>query len=559
MDSSGANNIGNAQVLDNAIIPEMWEGTPISEEGRAKNRLNLDGFPIAAFWAKRVVQKETSEGSGKYVDKIDIDGNCEPYDPIFIGIFNFNYDKKAKKLLGWDTDIFQGFEFRSNTSAPCLYNGCPNLGFLTNTAEGFEWRFTYNSDWIDDYHDGNLKDTIDGGWAENGKPATITQSEVTYLKNRDSLVPVPKFNYFYIEKDGKKLQIFEKKDDNYVPLNYRSWNTAIDAWKLEACEGTVQPDKGIYLEYGVKAGEKDGVPSLLYQLPYGVGDSNKLGDFYPDGESYYKWQWRPDHTYQYEFNKNEEYWQNAENWTAYKPLQDNIFALETTHEEAENGTHVLDGEDGVYYGIANYPHYRLDADENGDFVLLDSDPSKTVLFGSLKRYNNVDGEYAEAADGTHIKDGDNYVEVTSITRYSAVEDVSGHYIYCLKKLENLADYTKIQTYNRIDNYIQITVDHDIKSFNYMGEVFKNWYYMIEAMRHVDDSNWRLVLDSRYEYTPNPSEPTVTNGKGLFLFPTLLNYYCTSLITGLCDNFAKNVFMHSYDGGMTWSPAWYDMD
>lgn len=49
MDSSGANNIGNAQVLDNAIIPEMWEGTPISEEGRAKNRLNLDGFPIAAF------------------------------------------------------------------------------------------------------------------------------------------------------------------------------------------------------------------------------------------------------------------------------------------------------------------------------------------------------------------------------------------------------------------------------------------------------------------------------------------------------------------------------
>ena len=67
------------------------------------------------------------------------------------------------------------------------------------------------------------------------------------------------------------------------------------------------------MEYGVKAGEKDGVPSLLYQLPYGVGDSNKLGDFYPDGESYYKWQWRPDHTYQYEFNKNEEYWQNAEN------------------------------------------------------------------------------------------------------------------------------------------------------------------------------------------------------------------------------------------------------
>jgi hypothetical protein len=28
----------------------------------------------------------------------------------------------------------------------------------------------------------------------------------------------------------------------------------------------------------------------------------------------------------------------------------------------------------------------------------------------------------------------------------------------------------------------------------------------------------------------------------------------SIITGLCDNFAKNMFMHSYDEGISWSPA-----
>lgn len=33
----------------------------------------------------------------------------------------------------------------------------------------------------------------------------------------------------------------------------------------------------------------------------------------------------------------------------------------------------------------------------------------------------------------------------------------------------------------------------------------------------------------------------------------------SITTGLCDNFAKNMFMHSYDEGLSWSPAWYDMD
>ena len=40
---------------------------------------------------------------------------------------------------------------------------------------------------------------------------------------------------------------------------------------------------------------------------------------------------------------------------------------------------------------------------------------------------------------------------------------------------------------------------------------------------------------------------------------MTNYMASSIVTGLCDNFAKNMFMHSYDGGLSWSPAWYDMD
>ena len=57
MDSSGANNITNAQILQNSIMPEEWlnaTGTD-GENGRSKTpvadgkRLNLDGFPILLF------------------------------------------------------------------------------------------------------------------------------------------------------------------------------------------------------------------------------------------------------------------------------------------------------------------------------------------------------------------------------------------------------------------------------------------------------------------------------------------------------------------------------
>jgi hypothetical protein len=62
MDSSGANNITNAQILQNSIIASEWlnaKGTD-GADGRSKTpvadgkRLNLDGFPILLFWANGV-------------------------------------------------------------------------------------------------------------------------------------------------------------------------------------------------------------------------------------------------------------------------------------------------------------------------------------------------------------------------------------------------------------------------------------------------------------------------------------------------------------------------
>lgn len=89
----------------------------------------------------------------------------------------------------------------------------------------------------------------------------------------------------------------------------------------------------------------------------------------------------------------------------------------------------------------------------------------------------------------------------------------------------------------------------------MNEIFKYWYYAVDTLCHCDDKNYLPLIDNTRKYEDELGD----NGYGLFIYDALLQYYCLSLITGLCDNFAKNMFMHSYDGGLSWSPAWYDMD
>ncbi len=491
MDSSGANNIGNAQVMDNAVIRDRWVNTPVATNKDL--RINLDGFPIAMFWCKTtslregVVQDEAIENvydndkvtrlydAIKVNDTNPLIGEVVPQNPQYIGTFNFNYDKKAKALLGWDSNTFQGVEFRGNSSSADLFRGFENMCALASTSEGFEWRWTYDSDWIDDYHDGNLLLTIDGGYFD--EDVKQKYSEAQYLANRKDIVYVRPYNQFYVIKDGVKCQLFEEKEDGtYSPINYGSINPNNFNWDLTSCEGISKMSNGICLECGIKTAEKDGIDSLVYQLPYGVDESNSLGKSYPDGSHYYKFSWNPEHEFKFEYNDTQEYFTNIDNWTTILPLS-KVKALKTTYIESEYqeglNLYVLDDEDGLYHMLSNYP---------------------------------------------------------------------------LSEQENLKSK---QLYIRNDEYLNVYTADYVYTWDFMREVFKNWCYVVEAVNHCTSENFKAILD--YNQTWG------NNGRGLFVYDALLNYYCSSVITGLCDNFAKNMFMHSYDRGLSWSPAWYDMD
>ena len=492
MDSSGANNIGNAQVLDDAIIRSKWINTPVATN--PKLRVNLDGFPVAVFWCKSTDLKGGVVQDEKAIDVYDngydaskpdtikplydavtpnaenpLIGEVTPLNPKYIGTFNFNYDKKAKDLLGWNKKNFQGFEFRGNSSKCDLYRGFENFSALASTSEGFEWRWTYCSDYIDDYHDGHLNLTIDGGYFDEDVKQKYNEKE--YLAKRDKRAYIEPFNRYYIERDGKQLQLFlQGEDGTYSPINYGTFEISNLGWNITDCEGISKPDKKICLEYGVKIGEKDDVMSFLYQLPYGIHEGKTWGAEYPDGSHYYKFDWNPEHEFKFEFNEDQEYWQNNDNWTALAPLE-KVKALKVEYTENINGDYVYDTEDKMYHLAANYP------------------------------------------EGTDLS---SYVH-----------------------------------FDKNEEYIDVLSTDKIITWDYMKHVFKNWAYVIEAVSHSDESNYKAIFDSRSEWG--------NNGTGLFVWDAMTNYMASSITTGLCDNFAKNMFMHSYDGGKSWSPAWYDMD
>ena len=106
-------------------------------------------------------------------------------------------------------------------------------------------------------------------------------------------------------------------------------------------------------------------------------------------------------------------------------------------------------------------------------------------------------------------------------------------------------------YDKNVEYLDVQLTDKIITWDYMKHIFKNWAYVNEAVAHCDATNYRAVLDNQSTWG--------NNGKGLFVWDALTNYMAASITTGLCDNFAKNMFMHSYDEGISWSPAWYDMD
>lgn len=500
MDSSGAHNIGNAQVVQNSIIPADWPNTPV-KDGK---RIALDGFPCAVFHSRSV------------------DSDLNPVDPEYIGTFNFNYSKKANDLFGWEDPgyDFQGFEFRSNTSTTCLQTGVPNLIAFMNSSEGYEWRWSALTDVVDDYHDvseGALLNTIDGGYF--GKKSAVKYNEQQYINSRfdTNLAEIDPYVSFYINQDGEQKRLYYKGEDGYSSVNYFCFNNKeiTDVFSLE---------------YGVKIAEKDGQLSLCYQLPYGVSynkstktiasvgslyDAIDSDGNYKEQRGYYKFERRPDHTMQFDYNEDEEYFKSIDNWTAFKST-DEIYYYDdvyTANNDAED-PYILDVADGKYHALSLY-----------------------------NKYSQIyDGSYVVSTNGTLIRTGANsYIEFAGLQKYERTRTW----------------HTLTEAYNK-DNSLKI------KTQSIMMDIFCHWYYCVDMLSHLQEpgktndwSNYRTIIDSNY--TDPGDKHGNSNGKGLFIYTALLDYYVVSLITGLCDNFAKNMMIHSYDGGMTWVPAWYDMD
>ena len=521
MDSSGANNIGNAQVLDNAIVRSKWITTRKSKDENGEDveiiiptpayegaRVNLDGFPVAVFWCESkdlkggVVQDENATDVFDHKGKPLYDaikpnaqnplvGEVTPLNPKYLGTFNFNYDKKAKKLLGWNENNFQGFEFRGNSSNCNLFRGFENFAAFTSLGEGFEWRWTYCSDYIDDFHDGHLSVTIDGGYVKEieikDKTTIVRATEAEYLAGDADKIPA--YNQFFIERNGEKLQLMlENEDSSYSPINYITINPLNANWKLSDCSGICSmqkdgagKDASICLEYGVKIGEKDGVLSFLYQKPYGIDYDTNLGLAYADGSHYYDFKYNPEHEFKFELNtktakffddegKEHDYYADEEFWDALAPLS-KVKAKKISYSENPDGLYVFDEDEEDYFLKASYE------------------------------------------EGT--------------------------------------DFSGKVSYDQQIEYLDVTAEDKVITWDFMKEVMKNWCYVNEAVAHYEGNNPKELLDSNIKWGDN--------GYGLFIWDALTNYMAASIITGLCDNFAKNMFMHSYDGGLTWSPAWYDMD
>lgn len=605
MDSSGANNICNAQITDNAIRRDLWkvrnDETGSKTPANLGARVNLDGFPVCIFHATGV------------------DGDSNPYyenadgsivEPLYTGIYNFNYDKKPKALLGWEEyknpnykqDVitnkqneqeqvktlqseyktlleksnptteetirmqeiestlgnihaimrgktgeellqsietyfilsnnfinnnkeviefdFQGFEFRDNTSSMCLQTGIPNFLEFVNPDRGYEWRWTTLSDWIDDFHSSkNLGLLWDGAYCaeesvsgEKVDEYIFEYTEEQYIQHRleKEVSAVPAFNRLYIENDHGKNQLYRKAGEHYLPVNYSDIGLGGDAWGQD---------------YGLKfATDTNGNSGLYWQKPYGATLNTKDGgltggQLYESGEGYYKYRHNPDHKAMFEYNDTEEYFNNLDNWTKLYDLSD-LYARKVTYTPSDDGDFVLDPVDDLYHPYRYYTFYR--------------------------------------------KDGDNYVQ-----------DDQGTYIRSKLK-DGKYSYKEIkERFNQTIEYLPFNVNDKLVIEDLMKEIFAHWYYCIDTLCHIkrqdlgngkiDYKLYKNLIDSNQTYNselamvPEQNDGLGDNGYGLFILDALLNYYASSVTVGLCDNFCKNMMIHSYDGGKTWSPAWYDMD
>ena len=513
MDSSGANNICNAQITENAILRDRWvvnadNVTP----AYLGARVNLDGFPVCIFHATHI----SADGIPYCLDE-----NGTEIEPRYTGIYNFNYDKKPKALLGWEKykDAngntvkfkFQGFEFRDNTSTMCLQTGIPNFLEFVNADKGYEWRWTTQSDWVDDFHDMNLGILWDGAYASekpinkaDEKDDTIFEyTEADYIKYRidKEVQVVPAFNQLFVENADGTNQLYRKiAENNYVPVNYSDLGQGGDAW---------------HQDFGLKfATGEDGEPALYWQRPYGAQSTTKGlagGSLYESGEGYYKYRRNPEHKCYFEYNDEEEYFNDLSKWSKVYNLSD-LYVQKVTYTENPTGDYLKDPVDKLYHPYSYYTFYS----------------------------KNGDGEYVADPNGTYIE----------------------------KELDDDDNMTYTQATERFDRtveYLSFSVNDKLIIKDLMKDIFANWYYCIDTLCHIKPvtdaegnlsyPNYNKLIDCSQTY----SDELGDNGNGLFILDALLNYYASSVTVGLCDNFCKNMMIHSYDDGKTWSPAWYDMD
>lgn len=481
MDSSGANNIGNAIVTQNSIRLDDWKGTPIGDTVKPDGsenvpaRLNLNGFPVAMFWAK---DYET-----------DKDGNAIPVNPEYIGTYNFNYDKKIKSVGRYEDDNypFQGFEFRNNTSTECLQTGIRNLTSFMSGDDGYEWRWSPLTDWIDDYHDKHLNDTMGGGFFLEDDGVVNSKSEAEYLYDRltdGDIAIVPAYDAWYIDTpNGKRRLYYQNELNEKIYADYR----LINGYNDDVFE----------CEYGLKIENN----AIYWQVPYGVTSDTPLGQMYSPGQGYYAFSCNPEHEAKFKLFKDHEYYTNTElYWNKLIDI-DQLYYVD--YEQDGMGTHLLD-DDGNYYAIASYPTYDLDAEG----------------------------------------------------KYQYKEDGSGSYIGIKEdEYKLISEIAEEDTYKPVWRTVSMLTEDTFIVEDLQKEIFKNWYYCVDMLVHCDASNYEALMDSTKTY----NGVLGNNGNGLFLKSALLNYFVSSVTTAICDNFCKNMFMHTYDGGKTWVPAWYDMD
>ena len=60
------------------------------------------------------------------------------------------------------------------------------------------------------------------------------------------------------------------------------------------------------------------------------------------------------------------------------------------------------------------------------------------------------------------------------------------------------DLSTYAHYDKTETYLDVLSTDKIITWDYMKHIFKNWAYVIEAVSHSDETNYKAIFDSRSE-------------------------------------------------------------